>query len=574
MALPPEGEKDFGLRELTNHSYQEAIKKEIFKPEEFNLFLRKDSQKIVFDIKNSLSGKGIITLNGNNKLMAWESIPETRWKLITIADENKVYSETRTLAQQFAQIGYLMIGGLVVFYIIFIFFIWLSSRRMSKAISDPLLHMKEMVDQISHEKYQLDKPAFAIAELQETAFAIVAMGQKLDEITCDLRRAKEDADAANKTKSLFLSSMSHELRTPLNAILGFGQLLQKNNNNLSSKERQEYTDEIMTAGDHLLKLIDDVLNLSRIENNGASLNIEPVDAIKICSECNEMLRAIVEKEQLYLSAELPASTIMVMADSTRLRQVIINLISNAIKYNHPNGSIKITVNVNKDQLRISVHDTGSGIPENKQKELFKPFSRLGYETSGIKGTGIGLSISKQLIESMHGRVGFSSKVNEGSVFWIELPLANNSETQLPIIDLSTHFDDEPDADMVAEIHHLLCIGCDQTSIRQLARLSTKKHQYVISSALSVDEGFNTLSQEKPDIILLDANIDGVDAYELLYRLRINEITSHTPVIAITDDIMSVLQNASSELYFDYVLIKPIDIQHTWAVIHKMLNYAP
>lgn len=574
MALPPEGEKDFGLRELTNHSYQEAIKKEIFKPEEFNLFLRKDSQKIVFDIKNSLSGKGIITLNGNNKLMAWESIPETRWKLITIVDENKVYSETRTLAQQFAQIGYLMIGGLVVFYIIFIFFIWLSSRRMSKAISDPLLHMKEMVDQISHEKYQLDKPAFAIAELQETAFAIVAMGQKLDEITCDLRRAKEDADAANKTKSLFLSSMSHELRTPLNAILGFGQLLQKDNNNLSSRERQEYTDEIMTAGDHLLKLIDDVLNLSRIENNGASLNIEPVDAIKICSECNEMLRAIVEKEQLYLSAELPASTIMVMADSTRLRQVIINLISNAIKYNHPNGSIKITVNVNKDQLRISVHDTGSGIPENKQKELFKPFSRLGYETSGIKGTGIGLSISKQLIESMHGRVGFSSKVNEGSVFWIELPLANNSETQLPIIDLSTHFDDESDADIIAEIHHLLCIGCDQISIRQLARLSTKKHQYIISSASSADEGFNTLSQAKPDIVLLDANIDGVDAYELLYRLRKNEITSHTPVIAITDEIMSVLQNSSSELYFDYVLIKPIDIQHTWAVIHKMLNYAP
>ncbi len=118
--------------------------------------------------------------------------------------------------------------------------------------------------------------------------------------------------------------MSHELRTPLNAILGFGQLLQKDNNNLSSRDRQEYIDEIMTAGDHLLKLIDDVLNLSRIENNISSLNIEPVDAIKICSECNEMLRAIVEKEQLNLSAELPASMIMVMADSTRLRLTLIH----------------------------------------------------------------------------------------------------------------------------------------------------------------------------------------------------------------------------------------------------------
>jgi signal transduction histidine kinase len=305
MALPSEGEKDFGLRELTDHSYQEAIKKEIFKPEQFNLFLRKDSQKIVFEIKNSLSGKGFLTLNGNKKLIAWDSIPETRWKLITVVDENQVYSETRTLAQQFTQIGYLMIAGLVLFYVVFIFFIWLSSRRMSKAISLPLLHMKKMVDQISHEEYQLNKPEFAIVELQETALAVVSMGQKLDTITYDLRRAKEEADAANKAKSLFLSSMSHELRTPLNAILGFGQLLQKDNDHLSTRDRQEYTDEIMTAGDHLLKLIDDVLNLSHIEAKGTSLSIESVDAIKICFECSEMLRAIAEKEQLMLSAELP-----------------------------------------------------------------------------------------------------------------------------------------------------------------------------------------------------------------------------------------------------------------------------
>ena len=576
IALPPEGEKDFGLRELTDHSYQEAIKKEIFKPEQFNLFLRKDSQQIIFDIKNSLNGKGFLTLNGNKKLIAWDSIPETRWKLITVVDENQVYSETRTLAQQFTQIGYLMIAGLVLFYVVFIFFIWLSSRRMSKAISLPLLHMKKMVDQISHEEYQLDKPEFTIAELQETALAVVSMGQKLDTITCDLRRAKEEADAANKAKSLFLSSMSHELRTPLNAILGFGQLLQKDNDNLSSRDRQEFTDEIMTAGDHLLKLIDDVLNLSHIEAKGASLNIEPVDAIKICFECNEMLRAIAEKEQLTLSAELPISPVMIMADSTRLRQVIINLISNAIKYNQPNGIVKITAEISEDHLKISVHDNGNGIPEGKQQDLFKPFNRLGHETSGIKGTGIGLSISKQLIESMHGRIGFNSQWQEGSVFWIELPLADNSGNLLSESDYEINSNEAESVDDKSEmtkVHNLLCIGCEPSSIRQLAQFS-KEHQVIISSASSGDEGLALLNAVTPDIILLDSKVSDSNVYDLLYRLRQMEITVHIPIIALTDEIMSVLQQSSDDLYFDYILIKPVDALHAWAVIHKILNYTP
>jgi signal transduction histidine kinase len=576
MALPPEGEQDFGLRELTNHSYQEAIKKEIFKPEQFNLFLRKDSQPIVFDIKNSLNGKGFLTLNGKKKLIAWDSIPETRWKLITIVDENQVYSETRTLAQQFTQIGYLMIAGLVLFYIVFIFFIWLSSRRMSQAISQPLLHMKTMVDLISHEEYQLDKPAFTIAELQETALAVVSMGQKLDTITCDLRRAKEEADAANKAKGLFLSSMSHELRTPLNAILGFGQLLQKDNDDLSSRDRQDYIDEIMTAGDHLLKLIDDVLNLSHIETKGASLKIELIDAIKICSECNEMLRAIAAKEQLTLSAELPTAPIMVMADSTRLRQIVINLISNAIKYNHPNGIIKIMAEIESTHLKISVQDNGNGIPENKQQDLFKPFNRLGHETSGIKGTGIGLSISKQLIESMHGQIGFVSQQNAGSTFWIKLWLADSEDSLLSVnddeinIENSDTVEDEFDA---TAAHKLLCIGCDPLSIRQLAQYA-KEYQFVITSAASQEDALILLDSFVPDVILLDTILINMNTYELLYQLRHMDNLKSIPIIAFTDEIMSVLQQSSENLYFDYVLIKPLDVHHSWVVIHKMLNYVP
>ena len=569
MALPPEGEVDFGLNELTTHSYQEAIKKEIFKPEQFNLFLRKDSQQIVADIKNSVSGKGFLTLKGNKKLIAWNTIPETRWKLITIVDENQIYAETNSLAKQFEQIGYLMIAGLGLFYMVFIFFIWLSSRSMSKSISEPLLHMKGMVDQIGREEYQLDKPEFRIAELQGTASAIVNMGKKLDEITCALRRAKEDADSANKTKGLFLSSMSHELRTPLNAILGFGQLLQKDDNKLSVRDRKDYIDEIMTAGTHLLNLIDDVLNLSHIESKGSLLKIEPVDAIRVIKECNEMLRPMAVKEQLSLSAELPETMVLVMADSTRLRQVLINLLSNAIKYNYLNGKINVSAEIKDKYLRISVRDSGRGISPEKQTELFTPFNRLGHETSGIKGTGIGLSISKQLIESMNGRIGFSSQWQKGSVFWIDLLLV---DSPVGLLSDAAITDNYP-AEITPEKYHILCVGCDQESVWRLERLSGQ-NQVIISSAFSAENALTMLNQIHPHLILVDTHLHDMDAYVLLQQLRQSEIAKCVPVIAVTDAMMSVSQVETSELAFDYVLISPMDVSHAWAVIQKMLNYTP
>jgi signal transduction histidine kinase/CheY-like chemotaxis protein len=575
MALPPDGEQDFGLNELTTYNYQEAIKKEIFKPEQFNLFRNKYAQSVFFDIKNNQEGKGGADLNGSRKLIAWSSIAETGWKLITIVDENKVYSEARNLAQQFTQIGYLMIAGLVLFYVIFIFFIWINSRRMSKNISNPLQEMKLMVDEISHENYRLSQPDFAIVELQNTALAIVSMAKKLDAITCDLRQAKDEADAANKTKTLFLSSMSHELRTPLNAILGFGQLLQKDQN-LSSRDRQDYTNEIMTAGDHLLKLIDDVLSLSHIEAQKTTFLIMPVDAIKICYECQEMLRAITEKEQLTLSMSIPSHAIMVLADKTRFRQVMLNLISNAIKYNHPGGEIKIILEINGVSLKISVKDNGSGISEGKQQELFKPFNRLGYETSGIQGTGIGLSISKQLVESMQGTIGFSSKWQEGSTFWIELPLsADQQELNANILPADLELPDQADhseMDVEVAMHHLLYIGSDQVDIHRLTKIA-KKYQQIFTVVANATEALNLLEHANIDIVLLDVVNSDEDGSEALFQLRHSSVAMHLPVIALADEIFQMEMNVIPDLYFDYVLIKPIECDHAWAVIQRMLNYA-
>jgi CheY-like chemotaxis protein len=177
---------------------------------------------------------------------------------------------------------------------------------------------------------------------------------------------------------------------------------------------------------------------------------------------------------------------------------------------------------------------------------------------------------------MHGRISFSSQWQEGSVFWIELPLADNSGILLSEPDSNLSSNDVASADdksEMTEVYSLLCIGCEAASIRQLAQFA-KENQFIISSASSGEEGLALLNVVTPDIILLDAQVSDSNAYELLYRLRQIEITAHIPIIALTDEIMSVLQQSSDDLYFDYILIKPIDVLHSWAVIHKMLNYAP
>lgn len=227
------------------------------------------------------------------------------------------------------------------------------------------------------------------------------------------------AELANNTKSEFLSRMSHELRTPMNAILGFSQLLEMKE---QDEEKRRNLHEIVSAGQHLHLLIDDVLELSNIENNHTKILIEEVDVDGVIGDCITLCQDAVNKNQLNLSVKGPVAY-KVRADVTRLKEVLINLITNAAKYNKPNGTIILEKKViDENWLRLSVIDTGRGISKERQKKLFEPFERLGLELSGIEGTGIGLVISKNLVELMSGRIGFESKSDQGSTFWIEFML--------------------------------------------------------------------------------------------------------------------------------------------------------
>ena len=234
----------------------------------------------------------------------------------------------------------------------------------------------------------------------------------------ELILSREEAQRANRAKSEFLSSMSHELRTPMNAILGFGQLLDLDKR--LDPSQLDYVQEITKAGRHLLDLINEVLDLSRIETGKIDLSIEPVACDALIDECINLVDPLATKRGISLHHE-STPELAVLADRVRLKQVVVNLLSNAIKYNNPEGRVDVVCSVEDGLVRITVTDTGQGIPEDRMIELFVPFSRLGAEAGEIEGTGIGLTISKRLTEMMGGRIGARSILGIGSCFWIELP---------------------------------------------------------------------------------------------------------------------------------------------------------
>jgi PAS domain S-box-containing protein len=348
----------------------------------------------------------------------------------------------------------------------------------------------------------------------------------------EARRTRE-AERANQAKSEFLSRVSHELRTPLNAILGFAQLIEMDAANLTSDHR-ESLEHILRAGHHLLNLIDEVLDITRIESGRIRILLEPVALQEIMDEALDLTSPMALRAGIHLESDpLCPLDRHVLVDRQRIKHVLLNLLSNAVKYNRAGQSVVLScAEIPNNMLRLSVRDTGLGIPPEKMAELFVPFERLGAEESGIEGTGLGLAVSKRLIDAMGGTLGVQSIVGEGSTFWVDLALAtdggeNACRKTLP--------PDVPDFAGLTRRLVILYIEDNLSNLELVKRVLARYPEVTLIPAMHGRLGFDLAREHRPHLILLDVHLPDIDGEELLRQLKDAPETRAIPVVALSAD---------------------------------------
>ncbi len=384
----------------------------------------------------------------------------------------------------------------------------------------------------------------------------------------ELREARATAEAASAAKSDFLSSMSHELRTPLNAILGFAQLLARDRKEPLSDRHKERANHILRGGEHLLRLIDDILDLSRIEAGRVSVSTEPVSAGDVLEEAGLTLQPMAARTGIRLEVVADAESLpMVRADRTRFAQIVMNFGSNAIKYNRPGGTVTLGASApTVATVRVSVADTGVGIPLDKQSKLFQPFQRAGQETGPIEGTGIGLVITKRLAELMGGSVGFRSAPGAGSEFWVDLPAhVQPASEQGPVArgDLGPRLEGRAGRlvlyveDNPANVSFMRDVLGDFDGI-QLATVPT------------AEMGIEVVRSRRPDVVIMDINLPGMSGLDALAVLRSDQGTAGIPIIALTAAASDRDRQRGKEAGFYRYLTKPVKVDELVSALEAHL----
>ncbi len=404
--------------------------------------------------------------------------------------------------------------------------------------------------------------------------------QRVDERTlqlalanAELANANEEAKSANQAKSAFLSSMSHELRTPLNAILGFAQILTSDTLPSTLEQKKEFANHILKSGRHLLTLINEILDLAKVESGTITLSMEPVALTDILLEVRTMIEPIAATRKV--RALFPAvDGAVVMADRTRLKQVLLNLLSNAVKYNREEGAVVVSCEQSgPERLRLSVQDTGHGLNPEQLANLFQPFNRLGQEAGAQEGTGIGLVVTKRLVELMGGEIGVTSSPGVGSVFSIELASTAPLASALP--ERGTEAQTAPSAPPAeGEPHLVLYVEDNPANLRLVEEIVAFRRDLRLLSAPDGHLGLELAKAHRPDAILMDLNLPGMSGFEVLRQLRADPETTWIPVIALTANAMPRDIERGMAAGFHRYLTKPIDIDKFTEAINSTLAQQP
>jgi signal transduction histidine kinase/ActR/RegA family two-component response regulator len=383
----------------------------------------------------------------------------------------------------------------------------------------------------------------------------------VEERTRTLRVAQEAAEAANRAKSEFISRMSHELRTPLNAILGFGQVLQLYED--LTEQQHAAVKHITTGGRHLLDLINEILDISQVESGRLTLSPEPVEVGDLIEEVAQLLAPVAADSsvQLVKSEAGQLERRFVFADHQRLKQVMLNVVGNAIKYNRPGGLVSIHCEEQTaGQLRIMVTDTGLGIAPSQMPLLFTPFERLGAERTNVEGTGMGLSLSRNLVEAMSGTMGCDSEVGSGSTFWVELPIVEGQVDRYHRLD-KTKREPEPPA-----VPTLLHVEDNLSNVELVERVLTNRPGIRLLAAMQGSVGLQLAREHRPSLILLDLNLPDVSGERILASLREDPRTARIPVAIVSADATQRQVQRLLSSGARWYLTKPIDVEELLRII--------
>lgn len=697
-ALQDAAANDLGISKLSEVNFDKALSKDNLYSKQYNISEFKDLLPLEDDFKKSNSGFLNLTVNGNSKYLSWSTISHNNCKLLLIIPEKNIYSQVDILKYDLIEIGFKMVSGLIISYIIFFFFLYKKAHKSSYFVANSLLEINNMVEKISNGDYRPKEPNLTILELNNISNHLANMGQNLGETTknllltqSELRKkendlkalvnsindiilevdsngvikniwsrshhslykayiegeltsisdildsdttnvakekiqhviktkktssleytvtrnselmwfqacisahlnypdmvvvsarnitiqkkmeqslilSKEESEKANKAKSQFLSNMSHELRTPLNAILGFSQILELDTESPLTPCQKESVNEISNAGNHLLELINEVLDLSKIEAGKMSISIESVQIKPIMEESISIIKPFADRYGIEITtSEIINSNDFVSADHTRLKQVLLNLLTNAVKYNKTNGSVKFYYDKNGDNYRFHVVDTGIGLSSSELDLIFKPFNRLNRDNNAIEGTGIGLTVAKQLVELMNGKISVESIKGSGSHFWIELPSAvpssiNDVDSIIPMQNQNSFAD--------GKLYNVLYVEDNSANLKLVERILSRIDNIKMLTATSGELCIDIAISHKPDLILLDINLPGMNGYEVLKILKAHDETSDIPIVAISANAMPRdIQKGFSRGFTDYIT-KPINIPNFIDKISNILT---
>ena len=390
-----------------------------------------------------------------------------------------------------------------------------------------------------------------------------------------LMRAKEDAERANRAKSEFLSRMSHELRTPLNAVLGFAQLMDADLADPLSAVQHARVQELQRGGRHLLRLINDVLDLARIEAGTLHLSLTTLALEPVLRDCLQLVQPTADAHGLQVEVQ-PGPWLSVRADATRLKQVLLNLLSNAIKYNRPGGRVQLACRADGDEVRVEVRDTGPGLTAAQQERLFHAFERLDAAHGHVEGAGIGLALSKWLLDLMQGRIGVDSAPGQGSVFWFTLARADAAAADVGGgTERAAPAQPRPMPPAVAaRPRQVLYIEDNEVNRLLMEGMLAQRPQLRLCMAALPQEGLAMALQDRPDLLLLDIQLPGIDGFEVLRRLRAHEAAQGLPplpVVAVSANAMPADRDKAAQASFADYITKPIELLLLLATLDRWLG---